>query len=82
MRLRRGDDGARLTEREREVLVRAAEGRTNRQIGHELGISERTVQAHLSHIYDKLGVASRTEATTAALRQGLIQLSNPEERAG
>lgn len=68
------DSDARLTGREKEVLHRAAEGLTNRQIGHGLGISERTVQAHLSHIYDKLGVASRTEATTVALRQGLIEL--------
>jgi DNA-binding NarL/FixJ family response regulator len=63
-----------LTDREREVLRHAAAGLTNRQIGHRLEISERTVQAHLSHIFDKLDVASRTEAVTVALRHGLIQL--------
>jgi DNA-binding NarL/FixJ family response regulator len=68
-------DGAdALTLREREVLSRAAEGLTNREIGHVLGISDRTVQAHLSHIFDKLGVASRTEAVTVGLRRGLIGL--------
>lgn len=65
-----------LTEREREVLAHAAAGLTNRQIGHQLEISERTVQAHLSHIFDKLDVASRTEAVTVALRHGLIQLES------
>jgi len=63
-----------LTDRERQVLRHAAHGLTNRQIGHRLQISERTVQAHLSHIFDKLDVASRTEAVTVALRHGLIRL--------
>lgn len=67
-------DGApmELTEREREVLTLVAGGRTNREIGHALGISERTAQAHLAHIFDKLGAASRTEAVTLALRHRLI----------
>jgi DNA-binding NarL/FixJ family response regulator len=65
-----------LTERECEVLQAAASGLTNREIGHRLGISERTAQAHLSHIYDKLGAASRTEAVTVALRHGLIELDD------
>lgn len=67
-----------LTPREREVLREAAAGLTNRQIGHRLGISERTAQAHLSHVFDKLGVASRTEAVTAALRHGLIDLEDAQ----
>lgn len=61
-----------LTEREIEVLRLAARGRTNRAIGHELGISHRTVQGHLANIYGKLGVNSRTEAVTEALRRGWI----------
>ena len=69
-----GDGADALTEREREVLSRAAEGLTNREIGHALGISDRTVQAHLSHIFDKLGAASRTEAVTMGLKRGLIGL--------
>jgi two-component system, NarL family, response regulator LiaR len=64
-----------LTERELDVLRLAARGLTNKQIGAELAISDRTVQNHLANIYAKLAVASRTEAVTAALQRGLIQLS-------
>lgn len=63
-----------LTERETEILRLAARGLTNKQIGAELDISDRTVQNHLANIYTKLEVASRTEAVTAALQRGLIQL--------
>ena len=61
-----------LTDRELDVLRLAAQGLTNRAIGHELGISHRTVQGHLANIYGKLGVNSRTEAVTEALRRGWI----------
>ncbi len=64
-----------LTERELEVLRRAAHGLTNKQIGADLAISDRTVQNHLANIYAKLGVASRTEAVTAALQRSLIRLN-------
>ncbi|HWQ13944.1 MAG TPA: response regulator transcription factor [Roseiflexaceae bacterium] len=67
--------GDTLSERELEVLRLAARGLTNKQIGAELAISDRTVQHHLANIYAKLGVASRTEAVTAALQRNLIQLS-------
>lgn len=67
-----------LTEREREVLRETAAGRTNREIARRLGISERTAQAHLSHIFDKLDATSRTEAVTLALKHGLIELE-PDE---
>jgi len=66
-----------LTARERQVLELAARGLTNRAIGMELGISNRTVQGHLANIYAKLQVGSRTEAVTKALRLGIIRL--PEE---
>lgn len=59
-----------LTGRELEVLRLVARGRTNKEIGRELGISARTVQGHLANIYGKLGVYSRTEAVTTALRRG------------
>jgi DNA-binding NarL/FixJ family response regulator len=62
----------RLTPREIDVLRLAAEGMTNRAIGHELSIGHRTVQGHLANIYGKLGVNSRTEAVTQALRRGWI----------
>jgi len=61
-----------LTTRELEVLRLAARGLTNRAIGHGLGISHRTVQGHLANTYGKLGVNSRTEAVTEALRRGWI----------
>lgn len=63
-----------LTERELEVLRRAARGLTNRAIGHEIGISDRTVQGHLANIYGKLDAGSRTEAVTKAMKLGWIVL--------
>lgn len=64
-----------LSERELEILGQAARGLTNKQIGHQLFISDRTVQGHLQNVYQKLGVGTRTEAVTAALTRGLITLS-------
>ncbi len=61
-----------LTARELDVLRLAARGLTNRAIGRELAISHRTVQGHLANIYGKLGVGSRTEAVTEAIRRGWI----------
>ncbi|MBC7227641.1 MAG: response regulator transcription factor [Thermoflexales bacterium] len=61
-----------LTPRELDVLRLAARGLTNRAIGYELGISHRTVQGYLASIYGKLGVSSRTEAVTEAIRRGWI----------
>lgn len=66
-----------LTPREHEVLESVAQGLTNRAIGLQLGISNRTVQGHLANIYAKLQVSSRTEAVTRALQLGLIRL--PED---
>ena len=65
-----------LTERELEILRHAARGLTNKQIGADLSISDRTVQNHLANIYAKLEVASRTEAVTVALQRGLIRLDD------
>jgi DNA-binding NarL/FixJ family response regulator len=63
-----------LSEREHDVLELAARGLTNRGIGAELTISDRTVQGHLANIYAKLQVNSRTEAVTKAIQLGLFQL--------
>ena len=63
-----------LTERELEVLRLVARGLTNRAIGHEIGISDRTVQGHLANIYGKLDAGSRTEAVTKAMKLGWIVL--------
>ena len=61
-----------LTERELEVLRLTAKGYTNKAIGVELSISDRTVQGHLAKIYDKLNAASRTEAVMRAVSLGWI----------
>jgi DNA-binding NarL/FixJ family response regulator len=61
-----------LTERELEVLALAAKGFTNKAIGVQLGISDRTVQGHLAHIFGKLHTSSRTEAVMHAVSLGWI----------
>lgn len=66
------DAAAHLTRREHEVMVLVAGGRTNRAIAGELGISERTVDRHVSNILVKLGLPSRTAATAYAYEHGLI----------
>lgn len=63
-----------LTVRELDVLQQMAQGMANKQIALELGISEHTVKFHLTSIYAKLGVSSRTEAVNAGIRRGLILL--------
>ena len=61
-----------LTEREREVLILMIEGLNNIQIAGRLTVSPSTIKSHVSNILAKLGVASRTEAVTLALRTGII----------
>jgi NarL family two-component system response regulator LiaR len=65
-----------LTDREREVLRLAAGGASNKEIASELELSIRTVHAHMSHIFDKLGVASRTEAVVQGLQNGWLRLDD------
>ncbi len=62
----------RLTDRELEVLSLAARGQTNRAIGVQLGISDRTVQGHLAKIFNKLHASSRTEAVMRAVSLGWL----------
>ncbi|HEX6384742.1 MAG TPA: response regulator transcription factor [Anaerolineae bacterium] len=61
-----------LSERELEVLALAGKGYTNKAIGVQLGISDRTVQGHLAKVYSKLQAGSRTEAVMKAVSLGLI----------
>lgn len=61
-----------FTPREREVLALLSRGRTNRQIGRELYISDKTASVHVSNILAKLGASGRTEAVAIAHRRGLV----------
>ncbi len=63
-----------LSVRELEVLQLLAQGRSNRGIGEALFISDRTVQAHLTNIYAKMGVTTRLDAVLTAIRRGLFTL--------
>ncbi|HEY3258920.1 MAG TPA: AAA family ATPase [Pseudonocardiaceae bacterium] len=69
-----------LTRREHSVLALVADGRTNRQIGEELFISEKTVSVHLSRVMAKLGAGSRTEAVSAAFARGLLTAEGSARR--
>jgi NarL family two-component system response regulator LiaR len=64
-----------LTRRERDVLTLIARGLSNKRIAFELGLSEKTVKAHVGHVLAKLGVSDRTQAALYAVRHGLV----PEE---
>lgn len=66
------DEVEQLTDREMEVLRLTARGYTNKAIAVQLDISDRTVQGHLAHIFDKLHAASRTEAVMRAVALGWI----------
>jgi DNA-binding CsgD family transcriptional regulator len=71
--------GEPLSARELDVLERLGDGSTNREIANDLSISHNTVKVHLSNIFKKLGVSSRTEAITVAIQKGLIIVSADEE---
>jgi NarL family two-component system response regulator YdfI len=62
-----------LTEREREVLKAVAQGQRSKEIARDLGITERTVKAHLASIYNKLGVDSRAAAIAVAAKKGWLE---------
>ena len=66
--------GSDLTGRELEVLEHIVGGRSNREIGSALGISEATVKSHINSILGKLGVTDRTQAATTALQRGIVHL--------
>ena len=61
-----------LSNREHDVLRLVAEGKTNQEIGHALGISEKTVEKHMGAVFTKLHVSSRVEAAVLAVQQGLV----------
>jgi DNA-binding NarL/FixJ family response regulator len=63
-----------LTAREREVVALVIEGRSNDEIGGSLGITTKTVEAHLRRLFDRIGLQSRTELATRALREGWLDV--------
>lgn len=70
----RPGEAARLTARELEVVRLVVDGRSNDEIGMALGIGAKTVESHLRRMFERLGVASRTELATRALREGWLEL--------
>ncbi len=65
-----------LTHREQDVLEQIVRGKSNKEIGVELEISEATVKTHINSLLGKLGVSDRTQAATAAIQRGLVQLDS------
>jgi DNA-binding NarL/FixJ family response regulator len=65
---------ASLTAREREVVGLVVDGRSNDEVGAALGITTKTVEGHLRRLFDRLGVQSRTELATRALREGWLEV--------
>lgn len=63
-----------MSEREVEVLELIARGRSNKEIGTTLHITEDTVKRHITHVFAKLRVRDRAQAATEAVRRGLIRL--------
>ena len=73
-KLAEGVTRVQLTPRELATLRLMADGKANKEIAQGLGISDRTVKTHLGHLFEKLGVTSRTEAVKVATRRGLVRL--------
>ena len=73
-KLAEGVTRVQLTPREMAALRLMADGKANKEIASALDISERTVKTHLGHLFEKLGVTSRTEAIKVANRRGLVRL--------
>jgi two-component system NarL family response regulator len=63
-----------VTPRELTALRLMADGKSNKEIGNALAISERTVKTHLNHLFEKLGVTSRTESIKVFTRCGLVRM--------
>jgi two-component system NarL family response regulator len=67
--------GQELTARELDVLRLIVAGKSNKEIGNDLHISEATVKTHINNLLGKLGVSDRTQAATSAIQRGIVQLS-------
>jgi DNA-binding NarL/FixJ family response regulator len=79
-RLKGGRDVDQLTERETQVLQLLVDGRTNRQIGVALGLSENTIKYHLRNILEKLHLHNRAQVVAYAMRHGLVRDAPREAR--
>jgi len=79
---RASDDASLLSQRELQVLRYAAKGVRNREIASALEVSTRTVEGHLTSIFNKLGVSSRTEAIVQAAARGIIELADGPNDGG
>lgn len=69
-----------LSERESEILKLVTSGMSNKEIAEKLFLSQRTIKAHLTNIFNKLNVASRSEAIVKGLQWGLVTLENTEDK--
>jgi len=69
-----------LSERESEVLRLVALGMSNKEVAEKLFLSQRTIKAHLTSVFNKLNVASRSEAIVKGLQWGLVALENTEDK--
>ena len=76
-----GDLPPTLSPRERDVVKLVAEGRSNDEIGVALGVTSRTVEAHLGRIFERAGVGSRTELATRAIREAWLDLPPAVQRS-
>ena len=65
-----------LTPAERKILQQIVRGQSNKEIAHDLEISENTVKTHVKNILGKLGVSDRTSAATLAIRRGLVRIDS------
>jgi non-specific serine/threonine protein kinase len=70
-------ESRRLTPREREVAALVALGLRNYDIAQQLGISRKTAEVHVANVLDKLGMTSRVQLASWALREGLLQQAQP-----
>ena len=77
-----GESGEKLTHREVEILRLAAKGMSNKDIAHELFLSLRTVKAHFTNIFNKMGCGCRTDAIIKGLREGYITLDDASRNEG
>lgn len=69
--------GLPITQREKEILVHLAQGKTNKQISRDLMLSPSTVRNHISNIFTKLKVTNRSQATAIAICTGLLSQADP-----